>query len=199
LLVNIAKLTGQISVTSGKMLCEAAQVLARSMLNSVKNDTTGKAKADLDKMICTGTKADLYKNLRLSDVMIKSSPITLVGYTYDLLHSYYCKDMSIANMQKILSALVNVICNPSDESKKLYTALYRQVLYDVDYNYTSGKQLPLDPDAGIFHKGVSQDYCYTYDGSSELICSSYTTPSYYTLHKQNDPLLDTFADEHFPA
>lgn len=186
LLQNISMLAADISTKSGYALCDISQILAKSLLKSFDSDSTQFNKELCDPAGKSRTIANLSNNGEFSN----SSFIILISATFDLFQAYYCADRTRANFIKIISALVNVICNPSSESKQLYSALYKQLLIDLDNGYKNGSQ-QLNDKPGIYTPGESYTRPgYTINGVTYPE-QYHTSLGYYTPKKIGDSLIDS--------
>jgi hypothetical protein len=180
LLQNIADVTANISIKVGPALCEYAQILAKTLLQSFDAH-----QIEITRQICdSSSRAALVIALNGRRGEFENSQvITIIIATFDLLQAYFCSNRTRDNLVNIVKALVNVICNPSPESKQLYSALYKQMLLDLDNNYKNGSP-NLVSNPGIRTTPQTINYQTQWGSYNQ------TTPGYYNLSKVGDPVLD---------
>lgn len=176
LLQNIADIASSISFKVGPALCEYAQILAKALLQAYDTQQN-----DFTKQACNPkSRAALITNLNgHRGEFTDSQVITIIAATFDLFQAYFCSNQSRDNLVNIIKALVNVICNPSSETKQLYSAFYKQLLLDLDNNYKNGSP-----------KLVSDSGIRTEPKTIKWGLNTQTTPGYHNLSKIGDPVID---------
>ena len=186
-LQTIAILGANIATKIGPALCDVAQALAKTMLQNYDSSPSIYS----DGLCDPSAKSRLLSILNRTGEFSGSDIITLVGATFDLFQAYFCSNRTRDNLAKILTALVHTICNPSSESLQLFSALYKQILYDIDNNYEKGLG-SLNPNPGVYTSGTTYTEPGNYDPSTGRTSApySYTTSGYYLANKTGDPLID---------
>ena len=186
-LQTIAALGANIATKVGTALCDVTQALAKTMLQTYDLNPSMYS----DHLCDSSMKSKVLSALSRDGEFSGSDIITLIGATFDLFQAYFCNNRTHDNLAKILSALVNTICNPSPESLQLYSALYKQMLFDLDNNYNKGLGT-LNPNPGVHTPGNTYTEIGAYNPSSGKPAETYTytTSGYYLANKTGDPVID---------
>jgi hypothetical protein len=184
---TIAILGANIATKVGTALCDVAQALAKTMLQTYDLNPSMYS----DQLCNPSVKSKVLSSLNRNGEFSGSDILTIIGATFDLFQAYFCGDRTRDNLAKILTALVNTICNPSTESLQLYSALYKQVLYDIDNNYKKGLG-SLNPKPGVYTPGTTYTQPGYYDPNTGISSApySYTTRGHYLANKTGDPIID---------
>lgn len=185
-LQTIAVLGANIATKVGTALCDVAQALAKTMLQAYDLDPSTYS----DQLCDPSEKSKLLSALNRDGNFSGSDVLTLIGATFDLFQAYFCSNRTRDNLAKILTALVNTICNPSSESLQLYSALYKQILYDLDNNYQKGLG-SLNPNPGVYTPGTTiTEPGYSDPSTGQIHYTTLTTSGYYLANKTGDPIID---------
>lgn len=188
ILQAIAKATADVATKAGMALCDVAQILAKVLMQAYDANAESIG-VELCKTI---NKAHLVSQLNNDGNFAGSQIVTMISGVFDLFQAYFCTNQTRENLIKIVSALVNVICNPSNESKQLFTALYKQVLFDLDKNYKTGSA-SLNENPGVYTKPQIYPQPSYNDGTYTYPAYNHTVPGYYRPAKTGDPFVDKLA------
>lgn len=189
LLQQIASLTSDVVTKSGLALCDVAQILAKILVKSYDANSQ-----KINKELCNpSAKAQLVSFLNNNGEFANSSVVLLIIAVFDLFQAYFCTNQTNDNFNKIVTAMVNVICNPSNESKQLFSALYKQMLFDLDNNYKNGSPA-LKSNPGVYTPGQTYTQPSWSDGRFTYPSHTYTTQGYYLPSATGDPIIDKLAE-----